>query len=215
MDDQDLMTVVREGFATVNMTTPAATVVARGKQLRRRRSLPLAAAIVFVAGAAVAGMAAVGASGGHMRTAHGPMPSGAAAPTISAKLAAWTVTPQADGTVKVTVKQMRDVSGLQAKLRADGVPVVVSASLGWPAACTEWRGGQYRMGSSVLRTANPTGLPSANGTELIISPRSIPHGALLWLGLSQTGKPNGIAGPPGAIGSGYLTSTTACRSTQP
>jgi hypothetical protein len=32
----------------------------------------------------------------------------------------------------------------------------------------------------------------------------------LWLGISQTGKPNGVVGPPGPMGAGYLTATQAC-----
>ena len=39
------------------------------------------------------------------------------------RLAAWTVTKQADGSIDVTVRQWRDPARLQATLRADGVPV--------------------------------------------------------------------------------------------
>ena len=120
------------------------------------------------------------------------------------------MTENPDGTLKVTIRQMKDPAGLQATLRADGARVVVTASLAWPAACREWRGGNYRMGDQVVQTENRTGLPSANGTEFLIKPSAIPAGALLWVGLSQTGKPAGVVGPPGPMSFGYLTAGRAC-----
>ena len=132
------------------------------------------------------------------------------APAASTTLTAWTVAENPDGTLKVTIREMEDPSGLQATLRADGARVVVTASLAWPAACGEWRGGDYRMGDQVVQTENRTGLPSADGTEFLIRPSAIPAGALLWVGLSQTGKPNGVSGPPGPMSFGYLTAGQAC-----
>jgi hypothetical protein len=114
------------------------------------------------------------------------------------------------GSVKVTIRQMIDPQGLQAKLRADGVRVVVTPSLASPAACHEWRGGHYRMGSNLIRLQNHTGLSSPDGTEFFLDPSQIPSGALLWLGLPLTGKPSGVAGPPGPMGSGLLAATPAC-----
>ena len=120
------------------------------------------------------------------------------------------MTENPDGTLKVTIREMEDPSGLQATLRADGARVVVTASLAWPAACGEWRGGNYQMGDQVVQTENRTGLPSADGTEFLIKPSAIPAGALLWVGLSQTGKPAGVVGPPGPMSFGYLTAGEAC-----
>ena len=42
-------------------------------------------------------------------------------------LAAWTVAKQANGDITVTVRQLRDPSGLQSTLRADGVPASVTS----------------------------------------------------------------------------------------
>jgi len=39
MDDNDLMTAVREPFARILMTTPVESVVTRGRGVRRRRRL--------------------------------------------------------------------------------------------------------------------------------------------------------------------------------
>jgi hypothetical protein len=46
-----------------------------------------------------------------------------------AQLAAWTVAKQANGDIKVTVRQLSNPSGLQSTLRADGVPANVTS---WP-----------------------------------------------------------------------------------
>jgi hypothetical protein len=181
---------------------------------RTRRGLTWAAASALAAGAAAA--VAITASAGQ------PAPGGKTAqnatsgssprptPAASTTLTAWTVTENPNGTLKVTIRETEDPSGLQAMLRADGARVVVTASLAWPAACSEWRGGSYQMGDQVVQTENRTGLPSADGTEFLIKPSAIPAGALLWVGLSQTGKPNGVYGPPGPMSFGYLTAGQAC-----
>jgi hypothetical protein len=183
---------------------------------RTRRRLTWAAASALAAGAAAAVAVSVTASAGQPatggKTAHNAA-SGSGArpnPAASTTLTAWTVAKNPDGTLKVTIREMKDPSGLQATLRADGARVVVTASLMWPAACGEWRGGNFRMGDQVVQSANRTGLPSADGTELLIKPSLIPAGALLWIGLGQTGKPAGVVGPAGVTGFSYLTATGAC-----
>jgi hypothetical protein len=213
MNDQDLMTAVKDAFADVEMRTPTASVMARGNMLRMRRRLPLAAggvALTTGAAIAVAVLAPPGQPVPRRENAHTAQHGVRQAPAGSATLAAWTVTERPHGTVKVTIREMRDVADLQAELRTDGVHVVVTASLAWPGACREWRAGNYSMGNRVLRIANRTGLPSASGTEFFIRPSAIPAGAILWLGFSQTGKPKGVTGPPGPMASGYLTASQAC-----
>ena len=54
-------------------------------------------------------------------------------PATTAKLAAWTVTRHDGGTITITIRELRDPAGLQARLRADGVPASVSFSLPPPA----------------------------------------------------------------------------------
>ena len=181
---------------------------------RTRRRLTWAAASALAAGAAaaVAVTAVDGQTGPAGNIAQNAASGSSPKPTpaTSTTLAAWTVTENPDGTLKVTVRETEDPSGLQATLRADGARVVVTASLAWPAACSEWRGGSYQMGDQVVQTENRTGLPSADGTEFLIKPSAIPAGALLWVALSQTGKPSGVYGPPGPMSFGYLTAGQAC-----
>jgi hypothetical protein len=50
----------------------------------------------------------------------------------------------------------------------------------------------------VVQTENRTGLPTADGTEFLIRPSAIPTGALLWIGIGQTGRPKGVVGLPGS-----------------
>jgi hypothetical protein len=213
---QALSELSEEIIRTAPRRDPAApdrTHTRRASGTNRRLPL-LAAATALAAGAAVA-VAVIApadqqAPRGEPAKNETPGPRLRPTPAASDKLAAWTVTENQDGTVKVTIREMDDPSGLQEKLQADGVRVVVTASLGPPAPCREWHAGDYTMGNRVLWDLNRTGLPSADGTEFFIRPSAIPAGALLWLGISQTGKPNGVAGPPGPMGSGYVQASQAC-----
>ena len=210
MNDEALREAIRGSFDDVRMRVPASTLAARGDRHRARRRMVTAGATAVTAAAAAAvavtvatpaaaphtPTAATGGASSRATTANPSRPSGAT-------LAAWTVTKMHNGTLKVTIREMRDPSGLQATLRADGARVVVTDSLGSPAGCAEWKGGDYRMGGDVVRSANKTGLPSPNGLELLLRPSDIPSGAALWIGID--GKQ-----VPGPTGFGYVTATTAC-----
>jgi hypothetical protein len=118
MNDEDLITLVRESFTDLHATTPVQQIVRRGHAVRTRRRIPvLAGALVLVAGAALAVTTLL--PGGHQSA---PRPS-----TLpSSQLAAWTVTRQADGTIRVAIRELRDPAELQRQLRADGVPASVT-----------------------------------------------------------------------------------------
>ncbi len=51
--------------------------------------------------------------------------SGTGHSTSPARLAAWTVVKQPDGSVKVTLHEIRDPARLQHILRADGIPAKI------------------------------------------------------------------------------------------
>ena len=91
----------------------------------------------------------------------------------------------------------------------DGAPSVVTASFAIPASCTEWLGGAYST-RDVVTLANESGLPASGGVEFTIHPSAIPPGALLWLGLAQTGAPAGSSGPAGPMSVGLFNDTTGC-----
>ncbi len=113
MNDNELITALREQRGKVAMTTPVEQIISRGRSVRARRRIPRVAAAVAPA-AAAATVVSVALPAGHL--AKGP----------DARLAAWTVTREADGDIQITFLQATDPAGLQSTLRADGVPASVT-----------------------------------------------------------------------------------------
>ena len=114
MNDADVITAVKASYAGIHMDVPLDVIVGRGRRLRAQRRLPgLAAAAGTVAATVALAVAALVPGSGSMGTG---------------RLAAWTVVSQQDGSVRVALRgaQIRDVAGLQDKLRADGIPARVT-----------------------------------------------------------------------------------------
>jgi hypothetical protein len=182
MNDDELLTTVRESFTSVHSATPVNQIVQGSRVVRARRFFPgVAAAAAVAAGVALAVSMLTPAS-------HQP----------SAQLAAWTVVRQPDGTVSVTIRQFRDPAGLQRELRADGVPASVIFNPRLPAdapfrdlfhvknnPCQAYSGGQgqllkaVRGGSphplregSTLSVIHPSDLPSGAGVQFIATPNT-------------------------------------------
>ena len=124
MNDNELSTMVRESVADVHSATPVAEIISRGRTVRARRRIPsVAGALATAAGTALAVTTLL--PSGH------PAPAGSGHPDshpVNARLAAWTVTKQANGDIEVTIRQLQNPVGLQSTLRADGLPVRVSYS---------------------------------------------------------------------------------------
>ena len=122
MDDPDVITAVKVSYAGIHMDVPLDVIVRRGRRLRARRRLPgLAGAAGTVAALALAVAALIPGSG------RATAPGGS---TGTERLAAWTVVSQQGGSVKVILRgaQIRDVAGLQDRLRSDGIPARVAHS---------------------------------------------------------------------------------------
>lgn len=120
MNDADVIAAVKASYAEIHMDVPLDVIVHQGRRLRAHRRLPaLAGAAVTVAALALAVAALVPGSG----SARAPGRS-----TGTERLAAWTVVSQQGGSVKVTLRwpHIRDVAGLQDKLRSDGIPARVA-----------------------------------------------------------------------------------------
>jgi hypothetical protein len=120
VNDPDVITAVKASYAEVHMDVPLDAIVRRGRRLRAQRRLPgLAGAAGTVAALALAVAALV--PGGGRATAPGSS-------TGTERLAAWTVVSQQGGSVRVTLRWpgIRDVAGLQDKLRSDGIPARVA-----------------------------------------------------------------------------------------
>jgi hypothetical protein len=160
MNDNELITVVRESVADVHSASPVAQIIRRGRALRARRRLPgVVGAVTVAAGTALAVTTLLpsGHPGSH---------------SASVRLAAWTVAKQANGDIDVTINQLKDPAGLQATLRADGLPVTVSFSGPMLSASCQ----PYRVSRSTLRTVaqfhrdylaiDPSALPSGTGVAI-------------------------------------------------
>ncbi len=120
MNDAEVITSVQASYAGIHMDVPLDVIVRRGRRHRARRRLPgLAGAAAAIAALALAVAALVPGSG------RATAPGGR---TGTERLAAWTVASQQDGGVKVILRwpHIRDVAGLQDKLRADGIPARVA-----------------------------------------------------------------------------------------
>jgi hypothetical protein len=120
VDDAEVISVVKASYAEIHMDVPLDVIVRRGRRLRAQRRLPgLAAAAVIVAALALAVAAVVPGSG------RATAPAGS---TGTERSAAWTVVSHPNGSVRVALQwpSVRDVAGLQDKLRADGIPARVA-----------------------------------------------------------------------------------------
>jgi len=188
MNDQDVITAVRETFDGVRMSTPLDAVSRRGRALRaRRRGSGLAAGAVAAGGLAVTvtsllpATSAVTATG----TQHKPgkltvhTPGGSA---VSATLDAWTVTRRPGGAIAVTIRNLRDPAGLQRALRANGVPARVTYPRAHiPAACHFFD--LNTMGATRALLSRTLTVPIfklnrvASYANFVVHPSAIPHGA--------------------------------------
>ncbi len=127
--------------------------------------------------AGVALVLGLGLSGVFGSTSHQP------SPPARAQLAAWTVTKQADGTIKVKIREFRDPAGLQHRLRADGIPASVKFNpnnlIGkGPWAIVRFKGNpcrEYSGGEGKAQNVVTGGNPFTVG--MFIHPSAIPSGA--------------------------------------
>jgi hypothetical protein len=190
MNDDELMTAVRDSFAGVHSATPVEQIVRRSRAVRaRRRITAMAGALAVAAGAAIAVTTLL----------PGHQPSR----PVTAQLAAWTVTKQANGSVSVTLRELRDPAGLQRTLRADGVPASVTFFGQQNPACQPYpyRPGQDRSetrrqtiilgmpggGSRSVTVVRPIVPPSGQFTGLSIDPSALPSGVGLQIGAGPVG----------------------------
>ena len=141
----------------------------RGRAQQRRRLIPAAGALVTAGAAAAVALAVT--------------PTAPASHQPQVQLAAWTVSKQANGDIQVTINQLKDPSGLQATLRADGVPASVTfgqqnpacqsypQTEGSPGLMSQVFGlpspGEHPAGAYVYNI-DPSALPSGAGVEIVL-----------------------------------------------
>jgi len=173
---RDSLTTARDSLTEVHMTTPLDTIVQHGRARRRRHRLTgLAGAAVVAAGTVLAVTALLPAS---HPASHQPR----------LQLAAWTVVKQPGGIIDVTMRELRDPAGLQATLRADGVPASVSFGNGQQTACRSYPGGGFMTSTNtaLFNSVFPPGPPSA---AVSIRPSALPSGTGVLLAFLQRSHP--------------------------
>jgi hypothetical protein len=92
------------------MTIPEDQIISRGHAARARRRVRRLAAGALATGALAAAAIAATVTAPH-------------AGQTDIALTAWTVRNQSNGTIEVTIRELRDRAGLQRKLRAEGVRI--------------------------------------------------------------------------------------------
>ena len=166
MNDNELITALREQRGKVPMDTPVEQIISRGRAVRARRRIPRVAAAL---GAAAAAAFAVSVA----------LPAGHPASEPGAQLAAWTVARQADGGIQVTIRELRDPAGLQRTLRADGVPASVTFTDQQNPACQGYPGGGSQSQRRHLLSSVVT--PAGGSDGMVIHPSALPSGAGLQI----------------------------------
>jgi hypothetical protein len=196
MNDSDTVDVVRDSLTTAkdsldgHVPTPLDAIVRNGRARRRRHRLTaLTGAMAVTAGMALA-VAAL-ASSGHPASRSGH----SASHPLIARLAAWTVAKQANGDIKITIRELSDPSGLQSTLRADGVPASVSSTTQPDPSCQPYPQTQALF-TSIYQAQKDVG---SGNTVLVIDPSALPSGAGVQIGASVDagagdGSPRQVAG---------------------
>jgi hypothetical protein len=174
---KDRLAEVRDSLAKAHPSIPASEIVARARRRRVRRRV-------------IAGMTGVLALGAGAAVAVAALPaSHPASHQPRVQLAAWTVVQQPGGIIQVTISELRDPAGLQATLRADGVPASVSFGNGQQTACLPYPGGGFTTSANPalinsVFPPNPAPVPGVS-----IRPSALPSGTGVLLAFLQRSQP--------------------------
>lgn len=165
MSNDELITRLEEQQARIVMNVPVEQIIRRGRVVRARRRAPALALLAAVALAVVA-----------------LLPSSHSSPR-GMQLAAWTVVKHANGTVDVTIRELRDPAGLQRKLRADGVPASVIFG-DQPNPCQSY--GHPELLSKVITPSTAPGQPQGVAVVMVIHPSALTSRAGVQIITNQT-----------------------------
>jgi hypothetical protein len=193
MMDQDTIAAVRHSFSSARMATPTEQVMARGQALRRRRRLALAGGAVA---AAVAVAITVTALGGGRPEPRGP---GGGSLNGRAHLTAWTVVKEPNQVIRIEVRQLANLQGLNAALRADGARTVVSLEGTHPVNCQEWT--QKPSSPHVVYFGPTVTGDTDSGTIVILHLSALPANAMVWIQVIRNGYYGVTSSKPVAKGS--------------
>ncbi len=197
---KDRLAGVRDSLGEAHPSIPASEIIARARRRRlRRRLLPaMTAALALAAGTAAAVTVLLSAS---HPASHRP----------GVRLTAWTVVRQPGGNIKVTIRELHDPAGLQARLRADGVPATVTF-LGQPnPACRPWPGAALHgmstpAGNALFSKVFPPDPRGPSGV-IVIRPSALPDSGGVQLEAGFHGhRPGALT----AIGAGLVRASQRC-----
>jgi hypothetical protein len=160
--DEKVLTLVAESFDAVRMRRRTDAIVERGRAVRRRRR-----AAPVIAAAGVAAATALGVS----LPPNGPPQAAGRASTapqpVNVDLAGWSVHTNADSTVTVTMRQLRDPELLRQVLAKAGVRAVVGTCVshesGLPQLANVLGGRPLRkVGDAFVLTIYPLRMPAGS-----------------------------------------------------
>jgi hypothetical protein len=194
---KDRLAGVRDSLGEAHPSIPASEIIARARRrhLRSRLIPGITCVLALAAGTAVAVTALL------------PSSQPASHPA-RVQLAAWTVVKQPGGNVFVTIRQLHNPAGLQATLRADGVPATVTFLGQLNPACYPWPGAGLRgphtpAGDTLIDNVFPPAPPGAPPGVIVIRPSALPSGGGVQLAASFGGA--GIT-----IGAGLVQTSPQC-----
>ncbi|HEY6314134.1 MAG TPA: hypothetical protein VIY52_25510 [Streptosporangiaceae bacterium] len=200
MNDQELITAVRQSVHGVRMTVPAEQIISRSRAIRASGHRRLAACITAVAaaGSVVLGLGLSGVLGAAPNGGTGTIRTAAPArSTGTIRTAAFTLTRNADGTdtltLRLTMRQILDPAALQQALAQDGIRALVKTGTycsSSPAPPSPTSIGvlsvQLPDGTPVPGPARPVPSSDLNRivakTVTVINPAAIPSGTELFFG---------------------------------
>lgn len=210
MNDTGMATLVRDAVRDTHMTVPESDITRRARRLRTRRRVTAGGAAVasIAAGLAVATLAAPASSPA----------TGQAQNT--AQLTAWTVTKHPGGVIDVTIRELKDPAGLQARLRADGVPINVSFSGPNPACDPYYPDYRYIAPGPIRWVGEPGKYPWIHSYDNGSVTMSVTSPTDLTLALRPARMPRGTAFQIVALrghvtGWGLVKTSPACTGLRP
>ena len=159
------------------------------RRAEARRPRWLRPSRVAIAAAAAAAMVGAGLAGTALLPAGHP---------AGARLAAYTVTKRANGSIEVTINELRDPAGLQATLRADGVPASVTFGDQQNPSCRPYGAESPALLQQVIHLDG-----SSVPLVLLIDPTTLPPDAGVRLTYQQ-------AGPYAVVSTGLVQANPQC-----
>jgi len=170
MNDEELMTMVKDSFAEVRADTPLTAIERRGRAVRARRRRGLAGAAAAAAAVLVVVLT--------QQPGTGTRPS----PAPGTRLAAWTVTEKPPGIIEIKIRELKDPAGLQRELRSDGVPAFVRFQNQNLPDCLHYPMPPARAQKLSQRIfPEPDNAQTADNVAMVIDATAIPAGVGLWI----------------------------------